>query len=165
MLILYFFRGWKNKHKQLDDNTIYSPCEGRILDIQELEDYYHIAIFLNVHNIHVQYSPVKGIIKSINHYSGTFVPAYFFEKSKYNERLETVIATDFGDVKFVQIAGQLARRIKTFKKINEEVKQLDPIGLIKLGSRCDLYLPKNKVDIQVKKNQFVKIGDIIATLI
>jgi phosphatidylserine decarboxylase len=162
IFILYFFRGWKNPYTELDETNIYCPCEGKVMDIEEIDNTYHIAIFLNVHNIHVQYSPVKGIIKSIVHKHGTFVPAYFFEKSKFNERIETIIDTDIGDIKFVQIAGQLAQRIKTFKKEGSSINQLEPIGLIKFGSRCDLYLPKDKTNVVIKKDQYVKIGDILA---
>jgi phosphatidylserine decarboxylase len=116
-----------------------------------------ICIFLNIHNTHIQYSPFDCTVKSIQHKEGSFHPAYLLQKSKYNERTEYILYNNvFGDVKFVQIAGQLARRIVSLVKTGEQVPAMAPIGLIKLGSRCDVYV---KGQLLVKKGDRVRIGD------
>ena len=159
--LLFFYRGW-NGNIQVKENIIYVPCEGKILNIEESKNFIHLSIFLNLHNIHVQYMPISGKIIEIKHKKGEFYPAYFFEKSKYNERTETKILTKYGIIKFYQIAGQLARRIKVFHKVNEEVNALKPFGLIKFGSRCDLIVPKNNfvLNSNLKIGSKVNISDI-----
>ena len=94
--VLYFFRGWNNNISQIKDNVIYSPCEGKVISIKKNNGYYHLAIFLNLDNIHIQYTPISGLIKKISYKKGEFNPAYFFEKSNYNERMITYIETPYG---------------------------------------------------------------------
>ena len=159
--LLFFYRGWNN-NVQVSDNIVYIPCQGKILKIEENENNYHISIFLNLHNIHVQYSPITGQIIQIINKKGKFNPAYFFKKSKYNERTLTKIKTDYGIIHFYQIAGQLARRIKVFNKESTHLKALEPFGLIKFGSRCDLLVPKENfvLNKNLKEGVNVNIGDI-----
>jgi len=162
ILLFLFYRGWVN-NIEVKDNYLYCPCEGKILNISEYKNYIHLSIFLNVHNIHVQYSPIGGKIKNIKYIKGEFYPAYFFEKSKYNERVITTIETKYGNLKVYQIAGQIARRIKSFKNIGDTINTLDPLGLIKFGSRCDLLIPKNGfiLNKNLGTNKKIKIGGII----
>jgi phosphatidylserine decarboxylase len=120
-------------------------------------------VFLNIHNIHVQYAPVDGVVSSIAHQSGTFHPAYFFEKSQYNERLETYFRTAHGSVRVDQIAGQLARRCVSFLESAQRVTRGDPMGLIKFGSRVDMWFPKTWKTIVVP-GQRLFIGDAVAIM-
>jgi phosphatidylserine decarboxylase len=158
---LFFYRGFNN-NIQVSDNIVYIPCQGKILNIEENDNNYHISIFLNLHNIHIQYMPMSGKIIQIIHKKGKFHPAYFFEKSKYNERTLTKIKTDYGIINFYQIAGQIARRIKVFHKENTILKSLEPFGLIKFGSRCDLLVPKENfiLNEKLREGVNVNIGDI-----
>jgi phosphatidylserine decarboxylase len=128
-----------------------------VSDIIQHGDMVQICVFLNIHNTHVQYSPFDCTVKSIQHKDGTFHPAYLLQKSKFNERTEYILHNNvFGNVKFVQIAGQLARRIVSFVEEGERVLAMAPIGLIKLGSRCDVYVRGN---LLVSKGDRVRIGD------
>ena len=163
VFILYFYRGWNNTIKKTQNNIVYCPCEGKILSIIKKKDYYHVAIFLNIHNIHIQYTPISGKLIKIKYKKGTFHPAYMFEKSNYNERMISYIKTKYGIIEFHQIAGQLARRIEVFKKKDDKLKTLDPHGLIKFGSRCDLKIPINNfvLNSELIKNKRMLIGDII----
>jgi phosphatidylserine decarboxylase len=155
--VLWFFQGASSFPKDIDPTVLYCPCDGTVSDIIQHRDMVQICIFLNIHNTHVQYSPFDCTVKSIHHKDGSFHPAYLLQKSQYNERTEYILHNNaFGDVKFVQIAGQLARRIVSFVKTDEEVEAMAPIGLIKLGSRCDIYV---KGRLLVKKGDRVKIGD------
>lgn len=164
LCILYFFQGASKERidhvlHNLDKNTVYCPCDGTVSGIIKHENYTQICVFLNVHNTHVQYAPFDCTVKSIKHIPGSFHPAYLLEKSQYNERTEYILHNAvFGDIPFVQIAGQLARSIVTFVEESDTVQTMEPIGLIKLGSRCDIYVPHG-LTILVKEGDRVRIGD------
>lgn len=141
------------------------PCDARVLEIERVHGSLHIAFFLNIHNVHVQYVPLDGVITSISHKLGTFAPAYFFEKSQYNERVVTTFDTVIGPVIIAQIAGQVARRIVSFHSTGAVLRQGDPLGLIKFGSRVDIWLPAHRViDVAVKKNDRVRIGGLVCVV-
>jgi len=159
LCLLYFFQGANIVAKQNDKNTLYCPCDGIVSAIIPHENYTQVCVFLNVHNTHVQYAPFDCTVKSIKHIPGSFHPAYLLEKSQYNERTEYVLHNAvFGDVPFVQIAGQLARSIVSFVKELDTVRVMEPLGLIKLGSRCDIYVPRGNL-ILVQEGDRVRIGD------
>ena len=139
-------------------NLLVSPCDGRVMSILELNDITtHVAIYLNLLDSHVQWSPVNGVVLSTVHKPGTFNPAYMFHKSRYNERIETIIYVPAIDdeIKIVQIAGQLARRIVNYKEKNDRVERGELIGMIKFGSRVDLFIPHNKIDL------LINVGDTV----
>jgi phosphatidylserine decarboxylase len=165
VLLLTFFRGWQG-HVVADPHVITCPCDGKVLRVVRHRNlgYTQVAVFLNVHNIHVQYMPMDGVVKSIQHKKGEFHPAYLFEKSALNERMETVLGTRIGDVKIVQLAGLVARRILSLTTIGKAVVKGDPLGLIKLGSRVDLWLPSANAEVTAFEGQRVRIGDAIATV-
>jgi phosphatidylserine decarboxylase len=136
-----------------------SPCNGRVLKIKEHGTHIQISVFLNIHNIHVQYSPISGKILSILHKEGEFHPAYLFEKSQYNERVETTLGTEFGNITVVQIAGQVARRIVSFLEKGQSVERGEPLGLIKFGSRVDIWIPIESVNnILINEGDYLDIG-------
>jgi len=162
--ILYFFQGASSLPTTSDNRILYCPCDGIVSAIIDHGNQVQICVFLNVHNTHVQYSPFDCIVKHVQHKEGTFHPAYLLEKSQYNERTEYVLHNkQFGDVTFVQIAGQLARSIVTFVKEGQQVSGMEPIGLIKLGSRCDIYVTKTAT-ILVQEGDRVHIGDKLVTI-
>jgi len=155
--ILWFFQGASSLPTTIDPRILYCPCDGIVSAIIQHDDHVQICIFLNVYNVHVQYSPFDCTVTSIRHKEGSFHPAYLLEKSQYNERTEYILHNaHFGDVTFVQIAGQLARRIVTFVEEQQSISAMSPIGLIKLGSRCDIYV---RGTILVKPGDRVHIGD------
>jgi phosphatidylserine decarboxylase len=166
LCLFYFFRGWNNNVKHIDDTVLYCPCDGIVKDIVDRGNHIHVVIFLNIHNIHAQYAPFKCRVEKIQHKLGSFHPAYLLEKSIYNERVEYTLLNDvFGKVGFVQIAGQVARRIVSFLKEGVEIEGLSPIGLIKLGSRCDLHIPKQRgLELLTSINNRIRIGDPIAKI-
>jgi len=165
--LLVFFRGWTGPFEK-DASKIMCPCDGRILRIVPHPEtgFVQIAIFLNVHNNHVQYMPCDGMVQSTKHKEGEFHPAYLFEKSALNERQETVIRTQIGDITVVQIAGLVARRIVSFVKANDSKYKGDPLGLIKFGSRVDIWLPMKQVQVRADLvvGKRVRIGDTLATI-
>jgi phosphatidylserine decarboxylase len=164
ILILFFYRRNTNQiNMELD--TIVSPCEGKILKIIKQDDKLLISVFLDINNVHIQYFPFDGQIVNQEYKKGEFHPAYLFEKSKYNEQLQTTLLTKYGDIKINQIAGLFARRIVSFETIHSNVKKGQPLGLIKFGSRVDTYLPFDSIkQVLVKENQFIKIGEPICRM-
>jgi phosphatidylserine decarboxylase len=149
----------------MEVNTIVSPCEGKILKITRDGNFLLVSTFLNIHNVHVQYFPCYGIVIKKEYKEGEFQPAYLFEKSKYNEQLQTTILTKYGHLKINQIAGLIASRIVSFNKINDRVEKGQPLGLIKFGSRVDMYIPINHINnVNVKEGDVINIGDTICKM-
>lgn len=165
LCFFFFYRGAHLPEDLLDTNVLISPCNGRVLKIIEHGNMLQVSVFLNIHNIHVQYIPIKGKIISIVRKDGEFHPAYLFEKSKYNERVETTIRTEFGNIIIVQIAGQIARRIVSFLEEGQEVEKGQPLGLIKFGSRVDIWIPRHSINrLMIKEGDYLDIGEPIIEL-
>lgn len=148
-----------------DQNIIYSPSYGKILDIQEKKingnPYYHISTFISLFDPHIQYAPTTGVLKQTQYIKGEFQPAMFLKKSNNNERLNYHMDTINGRIIFTQIAGTLARTIVPFVEKNTILQQCQEIGLIKFGSRCDIFIPKDRFNLMVKQGQSVKGGQTI----
>ena len=131
----------------------------------EVGDCIRISTFMNIHNVHVNRMPVDGTITHISHHAGAHLPA-FTKESKRNERVTILVATKIGTIKIIQIAGTLARRIVPYVKKGDKVKKGTRIGLIRLGSRVDIYLPARSIKtLTVATKQRVKAGgDTIALI-
>jgi len=153
--LFHFFRVPKINNN-LSNKYIYSPCYGTIKEIKKTDKYLQIAIFINVTDPHIQYIPYKGHIRKILYKKGEFNPAYIMKKGKYNEKMIYHIDTIKGNIIVSQIAGVLARTIIPFVKEKQFVEQNEELGLIKLGSRCDIFIPiYNNMNILVKKGDYV----------
>jgi phosphatidylserine decarboxylase len=166
ILFLVFFRDPKRNI----GNGIVAPADGKIREISKIKDddigdCTKISTFMNLHNVHVNRMPFDGIIKDVVHINGAHLPA-FKKESERNERVIITANTDIGLIKIIQIAGTLARRIVPYVKGGDELKKGDKIGLIRLGSRVDVYLPTKKIKhITVKINDRIKAGaDTIAEI-
>ncbi len=168
VLLVVFFRNPSRRPKVIQPNAIYAPAEGKIVSIGEHDvdkTKKKISIYLTLFDVHVQYIPVAGKVISKRYKAGKFNPAYILAKSEYNERMETdILATGGQTLTVVQIAGQLVRRIESFVERGQEVKVGNRLGMIKFGSRVDIYLPMSSV-ILVKEGQHVRAGvDVIGYL-
>lgn len=163
LLCIYFFRDPVRVVPRNDD-FIVSPADGLILDIKdsctpplenddsEVESYTRISIFLNVTNVHVNRIPISGIVKNMSYHRGKFINASFDKASDDNERQVVEIVSGGQSFFVVQIAGFVARRIVCDLKKDDEVKVGDRFGIIKFGSRVDLYIPtiyKDKILVRV----------------
>ena len=114
---------------------------------------------MNIHNVHVNRMPIDGIIRETIHLPGSHLPA-FKKESEKNERFIIKIKTSIGMIKITQIAGTLARRIVPYIKKDDIIKKGEKIGIIRLGSRVDLYLPNNKyLKYKVKKGDKLNAGE------
>ena len=143
LALLLFFRSPDRELPRGTTTSLCSPADGNVVSISSDEHYYRIAIFLTVMDVHVQYSPCDGTVVSQRYKKGEFHPAYLLEKSQYNERMETDIVTNSGDlITVIQIAGQIANRIESFVQKGTSVSHGCRLGIIKFGSRVDLIVPK-----------------------
>ena len=139
---------------------IVTPADGKIVEISKeknsnSEEFTRISTFMNIYNVHVNRMPYDGKINDIFHLSGSHIPAFKKESDK-NEQLIAVIDTKYGNIKVIQIAGTIARRIVSYIKIGDNLKKGEKIGIIRFGSRVDIYLPNKKL-----KNICVKVGEIV----
>lgn len=149
-----------------DESAVISPADGTIMDIsEEIEETHYlrqrmrrICIFMNVFNVHVNRIPWAGTVKNVRYNPGKFLLGYAEKASLDNEQNGIVIeGRDGKEILFVQIAGLVARRIVCYLKGGETVRRGERFGLIRFGSRVDVYLPLGS-DILVKKGMKVKGG-------
>ncbi|HEB37808.1 MAG TPA: phosphatidylserine decarboxylase family protein, partial [Thermoplasmatales archaeon] len=138
-------------------------ADGKIREIkkthdEDIGDCLKISTFMNVYNVHVNRMPLNGVVSDIRHLPGGYVPA-FKKESDRNERMILTLETEIGVVKIVQIAGIVARRIVPYIRKGESITKGERIGIIRFGSRVDLYLPASKTNIYVKENNLVKAGE------
>lgn len=155
LLLIYFYRIPNRIIQNKDDMNILSPSDGTIVKIIKHRDYYKIIVFLSIFDVHIQWYPINGIITRTEYKPGKFNLAYILEKSDYNEKYITEIKNSYGQIRVDQIAGMVARRIVNNSKIKKKVNQGDYMGMIKLSSRIDIYLPVNNVILLVKKDDKV----------
>ena len=145
-------------------NGIVIPADGRIREISDVNDSdvgkcTLVSTFMNIYNVHVNRMPFDGFIKDVVHHPGSHLPA-FKKESERNERVIITIKTDIGIIKIIQIAGTLARRIVPYVKKGDMLKRGEKIGIIRLGSRVDIYLPSKSIKtICVKEGDRVKAGE------
>jgi phosphatidylserine decarboxylase len=165
--IFYFFvvRFFRRPERPVnpDKSIILSGADGKVVVIEETmeEEYFkkrmrQVSIFMSPTNVHVNWYPVNGLIKYFRHIQGSFFIASTPKSSNKNERTTTVIETpDKVEIMFRQIAGTVARRIVCYAKEGKTVLQGEEMGIIKFGSRFDLFLPLDAV-IMVKLGETVK---------
>ena len=165
---LYFFRD-PIRSIPLDDTKIVAPADGLIIKVQKStlpddlendQEFTKISIFMNVFNVHVNRMPYSGEITNTIYYPGKFFNASLDKASKDNERCAYVVENKKYKKKivFVQIAGLIARRIVNFTNINDSLEKGDKFGLIRFGSRVDIYLPID-CDIHVGEGQTTIAGE------
>lgn len=158
MLFLWFFR---DPNRPVG-NFIVSPADGRVLWMDRVEDpdigaCDRLSIFMGVQDVHVNRMPLDADVRKVTHRPGKHIPA-FNKDSERNERVETIVKTEHGDVKIIQIAGAVARRILPYAEPGDHLEKGDRMGLIRLGSRCDLLFPAGKIEWVVKPKQKVRAG-------
>ena len=147
----YFFRD-PERMTPLDDDLVISPADGRVSSIAMMTPpeelglgtvpMLRITVFMNVFNCHVNRAPVRGTIRRIAYRPGKFVNAELDKASHENERNGLVIETAHGEIGVVQIAGLVARRIVCWSVPNDTLQAGERIGLIRFGSRLDVFLPE-----------------------
>jgi phosphatidylserine decarboxylase len=165
-LALFVFSFFRDPDRVIpsDPGAIVSPGDGRVVVVQD-EDYggkpgKRISIFLAVWNVHVNRAPEAGRIAKMEYRPGKFVAAMLASASAENEQNVFTLSTGAGELVFKQIAGLIARRVVSWKKVGDVVARGERIGLVRFGSRVDLWVP-SQVQILVKVGQNVKGGSSI----
>ena len=156
ILTLNFFRIPKRSY-ELNENIIYSPCDGKVVVIEEtietefyLDKRIQVSVFMSPLDVHNNLYPISGIVTYTKYHAGKFLAAWNPKASLDNERSTVVVKNEKISVLCRQIAGALARRIITYSKVKEVVKTTDEIGFIKFGSRVDLFIPiGTKIDVKI----------------
>ena len=168
LFVVAFFRD-PERESSASAKTILTPADGRIIGIERVGDHrsplgtptVKISIFMSVFNVHVNRVPVSGRISEIKYRPGRFLSANLSKASEENECNRITLQTDAGqNVVFVQIAGLIARRIVCWVREGDHVRAGQRFGLIRFGSRVDLYLPDTTA-IGVQPHQKVKAGKTI----
>jgi phosphatidylserine decarboxylase len=128
------------------DHLVLSPADGKVVGVVDgssgpLGGGSQISIFLSIFDVHVNRSPVSGRIEKVEYHPGEFLPAFDDKASLRNEQNCVVVDRDGTRVAFKQIAGLIARRIVFRKRVDDRVTRGERVGLIKFGSRVDVFLP------------------------
>ena len=174
LFTLWFFRDPERNTPQ-DSNLIISSADGKVCLIDEAyppeelsmdsQKMKRICVFMNVFNVHVNRSPIKGVVKDIVYKKGQFLNASLDKASDKNERSSLVINTDNGTkIIVVQIAGLIARRILGFISTNHNLEQGERFGLIRFGSRVDIYMPLDAVTQCIIGDTVIAGESVLASL-
>lgn len=163
---LWFFRDPERRIPAIQ-GAIVSPADGKVTGISVIEQNgerrTHISIFLNVFDVHVNRSPVSGVIEDVSYHKGKFRNAMDPACADVNEQNVVTMRSDAGTVVFKQIAGLLARRIVFTKKVGDTLERGERVGLIKFGSRTDVIFPAN-ADMKVRVGDRVKGGSTVLAI-
>jgi phosphatidylserine decarboxylase len=163
VFILYFFRDPERPIPD-GDHLFVSAADGKVILIKDVYESEHlneemkeVSVFMSPFNVHVNRAPCDGKVKKITYTKGRYLAAYKDDASLKNENIAMVLETKFGDILVRQVAGFVARRAVCRKKEGDILRRGERYGIIKFGSRLDIYLPKD-VDIKVKLNDNIKAG-------
>ena len=166
LLALFVFSFFRDPERVIpaEAGAVVSPGDGRVVVVAE-EEYAglpgkRISIFLAVWNVHVNRAPAEGTITKMEYRPGKFLAAMRERASVENEQNVFTLSTDAGEMVFKQIAGLIARRVVSWKKQGDRVLRGERIGLVRFGSRVDVWLPKD-AEILVKLGQNVKGGSSV----
>jgi phosphatidylserine decarboxylase len=144
--------------------AVVSPADGRVVVVTDEENAgrpgKRISIFLAIWNVHVNRSPAAGTITKMEYRPGKFLAAMRERASVENEQNVFSLSTDAGEMVFKQIAGLIARRVVSWKKPGDTVKRGERIGLVRFGSRADVWVPR-EAEILVKLGENVKGGSSV----
>jgi len=157
--VAYFFRD-PERTGQRGPSLVVSPADGKLIMISEVDEpsfvqgrAIRLSIFMNVFNVHVNRYPVDGVVKHVHYNKGKFLNAASDKSSLENEQMSVGVDTGRYRILVRQIAGLIARRIVTYSKVGQQVKQGDRMGIIRFGSRVDVFIP---VDSRI----LGKLGDV-----
>jgi phosphatidylserine decarboxylase len=164
ILVAFMLNFFRNPERRIPPGDgIVSPADGRIISIQDLKEQeneyrYFVSIFMNVFDVHVNRAPIAAVIAAYQYCEGRFRPASEDSAPLSNERNYIVLRQGDFQLKMSQVAGVLARRIVFWKHPGDAVEKGERIGLIRFGSRVDLWFPAD-VTLRVTVGQKVKAGE------
>ena len=169
MLAVFIVNFFRDPERAVPDDpdAVICPADGRVIKVEKVMDDRFtgkkalvVCVFMNVFNVHVNRAPVRGRIKEIRYNKGRFFPADKEKASLENEQNAVFIESEKGLVVANQIAGLVARRIVCRKKVGDELEKGERFGLIRFGSRVDVFMPAAAV-ASVKVGDKVKAGSSV----
>ena len=164
LAFLGFFRDPDRRPPSLP-GAVLAPADGKVMAIAQVEDRWvgpatRVSIFLSPLDVHVNRTPVAGIVRDVEYKAGRFLAAYRPEASEENERCTVALETDAGRMAVRQIAGVLARRIVCRVRPGDKLQAGERYGLIRFGSRTDLVVARG-TEIRVKEGDRVRGGETV----
>ncbi len=163
LFVFYFFRN-PDRKIPMEPGVVVSPADGRVVVVKDEENAgrpgKRISIFLAIWNVHVNRSPAAGTIAKLEYKPGKFLAAWAEKASLENEQNVFTLSSEYGEIVFKQIAGWVARRVVSWKKTGDQVGRGELVGLVRFGSRVDLWLPEG-TEIAVKVGDNVKGGSSV----
>ena len=163
LFIFYFFRN-PVRGIPMEPGVVVSPADGRVVVVKDEENAgrpgKRVSIFLAIWNVHVNRAPDAGTITRLEYKPGKFMAAWVEKASLDNEQNVFTLASEYGEIVFKQIAGWVARRVVSWKKTGDTVGRGELVGLVRFGSRVDLWLPEG-AEMAVKVGDHVKGGSSV----
>jgi phosphatidylserine decarboxylase len=163
LLALFVFSFFRDPDRVIPSEpaAVVSPADGRVVVVTEEENAgrpgQRVSIFLAIWNVHVNRAPASGTIAKMDYRPGKFLAAMRERASFENEQNVFTLSTESGEMVFKQIAGLIARRVVSWKKAGEQVLRGERIGLVRFGSRVDVWLPR-EAEILVRVGDNVRGG-------
>ena len=164
--VIFFFRVPKREVVG-EENVVTSVADGKVIVIEKVyePEYFkseciQVSVYMDFFNVHVNYWPISGEVKYYKYHPGKYMLAFLPKASELNEHTSTGMRSPYGDVFFKQIAGTFARRIVFKGTVGEKVEKAQECGIIKFGSRIDMYLPLD-ADIKVELGQCVRACETV----
>jgi phosphatidylserine decarboxylase len=163
LFVFYFFRN-PDRKISMEPGVVVSPADGRVVVVRDEANAgrpgKRISIFLAIWNVHVNRSPAAGTIAKLEYKPGKFLAAWAEKASLENEQNVFTLQSEHGEIVFKQIAGWVARRVVSWKRTGDELGRGELIGLVRFGSRMDVWLPES-AEIVVDVGENVKGGSSI----
>ena len=162
-LALFVFSFFRDPERVIpgEPGAVVSPADGRVVVVTEEENAgrpgKRVSIFLAIWNVHVNRAPAEGIISNLEYKPGKFLAAMREQASLQNEQNVFTLSTDAGEMVLKQIAGLIARRVVSWKKSGDRVARGERIGLVRFGSRADVWVPRD-AEVLVRLGEPVKGG-------
>lgn len=169
---IYFFRD-PMRIIPLASHIVVAPADGEVswagacIPPKDLglgdKEMYRISIFMDVFSVHVNRAPMDGVVKDLNYKTGEFANAKLDKSSENNERNCMVLETKYGDIGVVQVAGLVARKILCWAQKDDKICAGERFGMIRFGSRVDLYLPMDVTPLVTFKQKIIAGETVLAS--
>lgn len=141
-----------------DPGLLLSPADGRLLPLHREGGTVRLSVFMSVFNVHVNRFPCSGVVREVRYNPGRFLAAWSDKASLDNEQVRILLDTERGPLTVVQIAGLIARRVVCWAVAGRAFARGERLGLIRFGSRVDLYLPEEEVEVLAAPGDRVRAG-------
>ena len=160
LLFVIWFHRVPSRESKGNENSVLAVADGKVVIVEKAfekeflkKECIQVSIYMNFFDVHANFWPISGEVSYCKYHPGKYLLAFKPKAAEENEHYSTCLHNEYGDVFYKQIAGTFARRIVSYSKEGLEVEQGKQMGIIKFGSRIDMFLP---LDADIK----VKVGDL-----